>query len=99
MADVSLPSSATNRPSARDVWGWVARGDVGLAAGVAGIIVLLILPIPAFVLDLLLAISISASVLILMTSLMIKRPLEFTAFPTVLLVTTLFRLGPNTASR
>jgi flagellar biosynthesis protein FlhA len=98
MADIGLPFSNTNRPSARDVWSWVARGDVGLAAGVVGIIVLLILPIPAFMLDLLLAISISASVLILMTSLMIKRPLEFTAFPTVLLVSTLFRLGLNLAS-
>jgi flagellar biosynthesis protein FlhA len=98
MADIGLPFSSTNRPSARDVWGWVARGDVGLAAGVVGIIVLLILPIPAFVLDLLLSLSISSAVLILMTALMIKKPLEFTAFPTVLLVTTLFRLGLNLAS-
>ena len=98
MADVGLPYSSTNRPSARDMWGWVARGDVGLAAGVVGIIVLLILPIPAFVLDLLLALSITSAVLILMTSLMIKRPLEFTAFPTVLLVTTLYRLGLGLAS-
>jgi flagellar biosynthesis protein FlhA len=98
MAELGIPYSAANRPTARDVWGWIARGDVGLAAGVVGIIVLLILPIPAFVLDLLLAVSISAAVLILMTSLMIKRPLEFTAFPTVLLVTTLFRLGLNLAS-
>jgi flagellar biosynthesis protein FlhA len=98
MADVGVPYSSTNRPSARDVWGWVARGDVGLAAGVVGIIVLLILPIPAFVLDLLLAMSITSAVLILMTSLMIKRPLEFTAFPTVLLVTTLYRLGLGLAS-
>src|SRR5579864_9027182 len=98
MADVGLPFSTTNRPTARDVWGWVARGDVGLAAGVVGVIVLLILPIPAFVLDLLLALSITSAVLILMTSLMIKRPLEFTAFPTVLLVTTLYRLGLGLAS-
>src|SRR5277367_4881162 len=98
MADIGLPYSSTNRPSARDVWSWVARGDVGLALGVVGIIVLLILPIPAFMLDMLLAISITSSVLILMTSLLIKKPLEFTAFPTVLLVATLFRLGLNIAS-
>ena len=98
MADAALPWSSTNRPGASDVWGWVARGEVGLALGVVGIIVLLILPIPAFMLDLLLAISITSAVLILMTSLMIKKPLEFTAFPTVLLVTTLFRLGLNLAS-
>ena len=98
MAEIGVPFSNTNRPTARDVWGWVARGDVGLAAGVVGIIVLLIVPIPAFVLDMLLAISITSAVLILMTSLMIKRPLDFTAFPTVLLVTTLFRLGLGLAS-
>jgi flagellar biosynthesis protein FlhA len=98
MADAALPFSATNRPSARDVWSWVARGDVGMALGVVGIIVLLILPIPPFLLDLLLALSITSAVLILMTSLLIKRPLEFTAFPTVLLVTTLFRLGLGLAS-
>src|SRR6202789_249839 len=99
MADLAvLPYSNTNRPTPRDVWGWVARGDVGLALGVVGIIVLLILPIPAFMLDMLLAISLTSAVLILMTALMIKKPLEFTAFPTVLLVTTLFRLGLNLAS-
>ncbi len=98
MTDASLPFSATNRPSAKTIWSWVARGDVGMAIGVVGIIVLLILPIPPFMLDMLLALSITSAVLILMTSLMIKRPLEFTAFPTVLLVTTLFRLGLNLAS-
>src|SRR6478609_8783239 len=98
MADASVPFSSTNRPTGKDVVGWVARGDVGLAIGVIGIIVLLILPIPPFLLDLLLSISITSAVLILMTALMIKKPLEFTAFPTVLLVTTLFRLGLNIAS-
>ncbi|HET9160264.1 MAG TPA: flagellar biosynthesis protein FlhA [Caulobacteraceae bacterium] len=99
MADVGLSSFApANRPTPRDVWGWVARGDVGLAIGVIGIIVLLILPIPPFLLDVLLSISITSAVLILMTALMIKKPLEFTAFPTVLLVTTLFRLGLNVGS-
>jgi flagellar biosynthesis protein FlhA len=78
--------------------GWLARGDVAMALGVIGIICLLILPIPAFVLDAMLSLSITSAVLILMTSLLIKRPLEFTAFPTVLLVTTLFRLGLNLAS-
>jgi len=78
--------------------GWVARGEVGLAIGVCGIVVLLILPIPAFLLDMLLAISITSAVLILMTSLLIKKPLEFTGFPMVLLVTTLFRLSLNIAS-
>jgi flagellar biosynthesis protein FlhA len=98
MADASLPSRYGQAPSARDVLGWVARGEVALAMGVVGIVVLLILPIPAFLLDLLLAISITSAVLILMTSLLIKKPLEFTGFPMVLLVTTLFRLALNIAS-
>ena len=98
MANPALPFSSTNRPTGKDVLSWVSRGDVGLALGVVGIIVLLILPVPAFMLDMLLAVSITSAVLILMTSLMIKKPLEFTSFPTVLLVTTLFRLGLNLAS-
>jgi len=98
VANPALPFSSTNPFNAKDVLSWVTRGEVGLALGVVGIIVLLILPVPAFLLDMLLAISITSAVLILMTSLMIKKPLEFTAFPTVLLVTTLFRLGLNLAS-
>ena len=98
MSDQSIPYSKDNRPTGKDMLGWIARGDVGLAFGVIGVIVLLILPIPAFMLDLLLSLAITSSVLILMTSLMIKKPLEFTAFPTVLLVTTLFRLALNVAS-
>src|SRR6201996_923113 len=78
--------------------GWVLRGEVARALGVVGIVVLLILPIPSILLDLLLAISITSAVLILMTSLLIKKPLEFTGFPMVLLVTTLYRLSLNIAS-
>jgi flagellar biosynthesis protein FlhA len=80
------------------VWGALVRGEVGLALGVVGIVVLLIIPVPPFLLDLLLALSLTSAVLILMTSILIKKPLEFTAFPTVLLVATLFRLGLNLAS-
>ena len=98
MSDTSLSGRMANAPSARTMWGWVARGEVALAMGVIGIVVLLILPVPAFLLDLFLALSITSAVLILMTSLLIKRPLEFTAFPTVLLVATLYRLGLNIAS-
>src|SRR6185369_10119568 len=98
MADTSFQAMMAQRPSPKEMWGWVARGEVMLSIGVVGIIVLLILPVPAFLLDLLLAISITSAVLILMTSLLMKRPLEFTAFPTVLLVTTLFRLALNIAS-
>ncbi|KAB7740863.1 flagellar biosynthesis protein FlhA [Parvibaculum sedimenti] len=74
------------------------RGDLALAAGVMTIIVVLILPMPAFLLDFSLAISITFSVLVLMTALFIQKPLEFSAFPTVLLITTMLRLALNLAS-
>ncbi|BBF81494.1 flagellar biosynthesis protein FlhA [Asticcacaulis excentricus] len=74
------------------------RGEVVMAVGIMMIIVFLIIPIPAILLDLLLSISIATSVLILMTAILIKKPLEFSAFPTVLLITTLFRLALNVAS-
>ena len=96
MTDTSFFGSS--RPTPRDVWGWVYKGEVAMALAVIGVIVLLILPVPAFMLDGLLAISLTSAVLILMTALFIRRPLEFTAFPTVLLVTTLFRLALGIAS-
>jgi len=74
------------------------RGDLLLAFGVLGILVILILPLPPVVLDFLLAASIIFSVLILMTALFIHAPLEFSAFPTVLLIATMFRLALNLAS-
>ncbi len=97
MADAAAPT-ATSMPSAKSLVDGFLRGEMGLALGVVGIIVLLILPVPSFLLDLLLAISLTGSVLILMTAILIKKPLEFTSFPTVLLVATLYRLGLNIAS-
>jgi flagellar biosynthesis protein FlhA len=98
MADVGLAALISDRPTAKEMWGWVARGEVGLALGVILIVILLIVPMPKVVLDLLLAVSITMAVLILMTALLIKKPLEFTSFPTVLLVSTLYRVGLNLAS-
>src|SRR5271166_6960253 len=62
------------------------------------ILVVLILPLPPVLLDFALAISITFSVLILMTSLFIQSPLEFSSFPTVLLIATMLRLALNLAS-
>ncbi len=72
--------------------------DVGFAAGIVGILVVLFLPIPPFVIDIGLALSIALSVLILMVSLWIQKPLEFSSFPTVLLIATLLRLSLGIAS-
>ncbi len=74
------------------------RGDVALALGVVFILVALILPMPKWLLDICLAVSITFSVLVLMTCLFISRPLDFSAFPTVLLIATMLRLSLNLAS-
>jgi len=76
----------------------VLRGDIGLALGILTILVVLIMPLPSMVLDLFLAISITLSILILMTALFIQTPLEFSSFPTILLISTMLRLSLNMAS-
>ncbi|PWR21822.1 flagellar biosynthesis protein FlhA [Zavarzinia compransoris] len=73
-------------------------GDVLLAMGVIIILTVLIFPMPGWLLDISLALSITLSVLILMTSLFIEKPLDFSAFPTVLLIATMLRLALNLAS-
>ncbi len=74
------------------------RGDIMLALGVVAVLVVLILPMPRWALDISLAFSISFSVLILMTALFIEKPLQFNAFPMVLLLATMIRLALNLAS-
>ncbi len=74
------------------------RGDITLALGVVAILAMLILPVPRWLLDFSLAISITFSVLILMTAMFIKSPLEFSSFPTILLIATMLRLSLNLAS-
>ena len=74
------------------------RGDIMLALGVVAILVVLILPMPKWMLDFALALSITISVLILMTALFVERPLDFNAFPTILLLATMIRLSLNLAS-
>ncbi len=72
--------------------------DVWLAIGVVALLSVLILPLPTFVLDLGLSLSITASVLVLMVALFLQRPLDFTSFPTLLLLTTLLRLSLDVAT-
>ncbi|MGD9913162.1 MAG: flagellar biosynthesis protein FlhA [Rhizobiaceae bacterium] len=72
--------------------------DVFFALGVVIILAVLFLPIPAFLIDIGLAVSIALSVLILMVALWIQRPLDFSSFPTVLLIATMLRLSLNIAT-
>ena len=69
-----------------------------LAAAVIGVLAILILPLPAPVMDALLSLNIGVSVLILLVALSLAKPLDFSVFPSLLLITTLFRLGLNVAS-
>ena len=75
-----------------------ASSDVLFAIAVMAMIALLVLPVPKFLLDLLLALSITLSASVLMTALFTKKPVEFSTFPAVLLIATIFRLGLNVAS-
>ncbi|MBI4046413.1 MAG: FHIPEP family type III secretion protein, partial [Devosia nanyangense] len=85
-------------PSLADINRTLRSGDIVLALGIMAIIVVLILPMPPLLLDGLLAISLVFSVLILMTALFIQTPLEFSSFPTVLLIATMIRLALNLAT-
>lgn len=76
----------------------VLSGDVLLALGVVGIITVLILPMPTWLLDFALALSMTVSVMVLMVVLFIEKPLDFSTFPTVLLIVTTLRLSLNLAS-
>ncbi|GGM51660.1 flagellar biosynthesis protein FlhA [Microbacterium saperdae] len=69
-----------------------------MPVGVVGIILLLIVPIPTPLLDVLIVVNISFALLILLTAMFVKKPLDFSVFPSLLLVATLFRLGLNVAS-
>ena len=72
--------------------------DVGLAVGIIMLLSVLVLPLPRVMLDVGLALSITASVLVLMVAVFLSKPLEFTSFPTLLLLTTLLRLSLNVAT-
>lgn len=74
------------------------RSDIGFAFGLVFILMMLIMPMPSWLLDLMLAVSITFSVVVLMTTVFIAKPLEFSSFPTILLIATMLRLSLNLAS-
>jgi len=82
--------------------GWLKdlrlSSEVALVAGVVLVMIILIVPLPAPLLDAALALNIVLSVLMLMVALLLTRPLDFQSFPQLLLITTLFRLGLNVAT-
>ena len=72
--------------------------DIAVAAGIIGIVLMIIIPMPSFILDILIAINITVSVVILLITIFSSEVLQFSVFPSVLLVTTLFRLAINVSS-
>ncbi len=89
----------TTPPAARSLIGLVrANGDVALAVGVFGMLALLMVPLPPMLLDVFLALSITLSLLIFLVSLYVRKAVDFSAFPIILLISTLFRLSLNVAS-
>ena len=87
MADRNAMINALNRFS-----------DVFLALGVVTIVIMMIIPLPSFLLDLLLALNITLALVVVMISIYNVEPLQFSVFPSLLLVTTLFRLALNVSS-
>lgn len=74
------------------------QSDLFLGAGVVVILLVMLVPLPTFLLDIMLSLNISISILILLTAMFMTSPLEFSIFPSLLLVTTLMRLALNVAS-
>jgi flagellar biosynthesis protein FlhA len=103
MTDTSLSTGPIGGPKLAQfklstMVGGAMTAQILMGVGVVGLVCLLVVPLPPVLLDFFLALSFTSSILILMTALFIKKPLEFSAFPAVLLVATLFRLGLNIAS-
>jgi flagellar biosynthesis protein FlhA len=76
---------------------WAARTHMAVPLSVVAVVVVLVIPLPTFVIDLLITANITGSILVLLTAMQVKRPLDFSVFPTLVLVATMFRLALNVA--
>jgi flagellar biosynthesis protein FlhA len=83
---------------ADSIQGWEKSGTAILGIGVIGVLVIMIVPLPTFLLDLLLSFNITISIVILLMSMYVLRPLDLSSFPSILLTVTLLRLSLNVAS-
>ncbi len=93
----AAPSSDSS--SQNSLFAKIAKSpDVVMAAGIIGILAIMVVPLPPFALDLLISFGIAISIIMLATSVNVKRALEFSSFPTLLLLVTLFRLSLNVAT-
>ena len=98
MTDIATTPPVALRFNLQSLGELIRRSELALAIGIMAILVVLIVPLPPWLLDISLAFSLSFAILILMTGVFIKKPLEFSSFPTVLLISTMMRLALNLAS-
>jgi flagellar biosynthesis protein FlhA len=90
------PTTATPSPNPLTRIGSIS--ELGVPLAVLGIVMAMIMPLPAFLLDVLISANITVSVIVLLVAMHITRPVEFSVFPTTLLLLTLFRLALNISS-
>lgn len=94
-----MTMSSYFRSADREREGLLARyGDLLLVAGIVAIVALMVLPLPLWLVDLLVAVNIASGLVLLLLAVYIGGPLEFSVFPSVLLMTTLFRLSLSIAT-
>ena len=91
MAEPTTATAAIGTNWLGEINALTKRKDIYFAVGIIGILIVLILPLPTFLLDFFLGISITLSVIILMTVLFVEKPLHLSSFPTILLIVTMLR--------
>ncbi|AVQ12099.1 Flagellar biosynthesis protein FlhA [Leptospira santarosai] len=77
---------------------WWNQSDVILGIGAVAIVAMLVIPLPGFILDILIIVSLAVGLLVLLTSLSVNEPADFSIFPSLLLITTLYRLALNVST-
>src|SRR5579871_5058137 len=98
---MAAPSTAMIKaPGAQAPWGGLltALGEMSVPIAIVSIVIALIMPMPGFLLDFLIVVDIMLSVIVMMAAVYIRRPVEFSVFPTTLLLLTLYRLALNISS-
>jgi flagellar biosynthesis protein FlhA len=90
--------AATDTMQKSHAWDWLKSNSAIMALAVIGILAIMVVPLPKIVLDILLSFNIVVGMIILLMSMYVLKPLDFSAFPSVLLIATLFRLSLNVAS-
>lgn len=96
---MATTAATKGREKSKSAWLSILQSpDIQFALGLVAIIFTMILPMPSWMLDMLLASSVASSLVILMVAVYVREPLEFSTFPTLLLITTLFRLALNVAT-